>query len=780
MIKIRGARQNNLKSVDVDIPLNKLVLITGVSGSGKSSLAIDTLFAESNRRYFENFSAGTSSTVSHLPRPDVDTVSNILPSVGLLQNLGKKSPRETLASFCEVYNYLKLLFAREGSYWCRESGQKLEALAPNQVVPKIMELKEGTKVEIHAPLSLVNISLDEVLARGFSRVVIDGEVYLLDEAFPEVSKANQENISVVIDRVKLKSNSKQRLLEAVESAYALSDSSVEVFLSDENKALSFSEKIHSSGLVFLPLAPEILSFNSIKGACPTCSGLGTVDGKVCKDCGGTRLGPQARSVKLNDVFFSDLISKTVGEVLEILNAWLSEGTWQNSTIPLIEQSIERLSSLDKLSLSYLSLISSIDKLSTGEFQRLRLARQLSGDFSGVLYVLDEPSRGLDPKTLEVLISGLRELIEKGNSVLVVDHKRSLIEAADHIIDIGPEAGRQGGEVVFDGDTEGFKVSETLTAQFLSGKSKIFKGNNNPAGSSINFSNISLESFKFDDFKLPLNQLVAITGRSGSGKTLLARNVIYPFLNGKVLPNAVLSGADEVKKVRFINSHSLGDNPRSTVVTAVGAFDSLRSLYAQLPEAKKRGWNESRFSYNNKEGRCPVCEGRGEIKINMDFLLPVYKLCESCRGSRFAAEISDVKFKGYSLVDVMNMSVKEAAKVFSAIKHLNEKLNLLEDVGLSYLKLGQATRTLSGGEKQRIDLIRELNRTISGGSLIIIDEASAGLHMSDLDVLLRIFSRLVEQGNSVVLLDHDPDVLEAADHVIKLDIDRIKNYVKLIQ
>ncbi|MCB0318249.1 MAG: hypothetical protein KDD56_05790 [Bdellovibrionales bacterium] len=784
-IEIRGAKQNNLKSISLKIPLNKLVVITGVSGSGKTSLAIETLYAEANRRYLENLSLSSAMGHTSLPRPNVDFISDTLPAIGLFQNFERKTNKETILTFCDTYRLLQVLFAKEGSFWCRKRNIKLSAYTASQVLSAIMQIPENTKIEIYAPVNLSDLSLKELLARGYTRVILDGETFLLDEDFVTITKLNPKNVKVVIDRVKIKKTERQRVFEAVELAYKLSNGEVEVHLTETTRILNFADKIfcETCGITFSTLTPESLSFSSPKGVCLDCSGTGELNLDECKTCKGTRLNQQGMSVAMFGVCFSDLMQKSISEAVEILTDWQREKKLDEAASFLLVEILKKLSAIDSMNLSYLPLKFPLSQLSSGEYQRLRIARQMTERFGGLLYVLDEPSRALDPNSLDLVINSLKELVVRGNTVVVVDHKKAVINAADYIVDIGPGAGASGGNLIFAGDISSMSKTSSLTAKYLANDLKINHRAEKLSKTSqfVNFSSVKVKGYTVSDFCVPLNALSVITGDSGSGKTLLAREIIFPLLSKKKFQSdfgGVVKGADSIIQTKFIEESIVGDNVKSTLVTVADLFDSIRTMFSQLPDAKVRGWDKSRFSYNSKESRCSVCQGNGEIKIEMNLLAPVFKTCELCNGSRYNSEVAAVKFKGFSIQDVMAMSVAEAAKVFLAIPNIQQKLELLEDVGLAYLKLGQATRTLSGGEKQRISLVKDLTKTNLRDHFIIIDEPSTGLHFADLSVLLKLLQKIVEKGNTVLLLDHNTDIIAAAAYYVKLEIDRMKNHIKV--
>ncbi len=900
-IKVKNASENNLKGIDVEIPKNKLVVFTGVSGSGKSSLAFDTIFAEGQRRYVESLSTYARQFLGQLDKPKVDYIDGLSPAIAIDQKSTSNNPRSTVGTVTEIYDYLRLLYARIGTPYCPECGTLIQPQSLDEIVDKVLSLPFGTKIQVLAPIirgkkgeytSLINSFRSE----GFIRVEIDGKIFNLDEDEIELNKTTKHNISLVIDRIVIKENIKSRLAEAVQTALQKADGLVEIKNGDEN--LLFSEKLAcpNCNLSFEELAPRIFSFNLPYGACPACNGLGfhfevNVDllvpdkkkslregaiypwnkgGKAyyqdilacvakhygfsmdtpfeelseeakniilfgsksekiklrypnflgtgydtrttpfsgvvnyykkkydnatsddareevlpymsmipCKTCGGARLKPFALAVRINGVNIHEFCKMSILNAHKFIKSlYLDLDDYKMSIGKQILEEIKaRLNFMIEVGLGYLDLARMASTLSGGEAQRIRLATQIGSGLSGVLYVLDEPSIGLHQRDNDRLISTLFKLRNLGNTLIVVEHDEDTIRSADYIVDIGPKAGLQGGEIIAKGSVEDIQnAKNSITGKYLKGELKIptpttlRKGN----GEFLEVKNAYLNNLKNIDVKIPLGKIVGITGVSGSGKSTLMNDLIhqyskYVFSKNLPKPQGVdeILGFENIDKVIDIDQSPIGRTPRSNPATYTGVFDHIRALFAMTNEAKARGYKQGRFSFNTKGGRCEACSGDGYKKIEMNFLSDVYVKCAVCQGKRYNRETLEVKYKGKDISDVLNMSVDEALDFFSNIPKIKRRLQTLYDVGLDYIKLGQSATTLSGGEAQRIKLASELNKISTGKTLYLLDEPSVGLHWWDLDKLAKILNRLADAGNTILIIEHNLDLIKICDHIIDL-------------
>lgn len=901
-IKVKGAKEHNLKNINVDIPKNKLVVITGVSGSGKSSLAFDTIFAEGQRRYVESLSSYARQFLGQLDKPDVESIEGLSPAISIDQKSTSHNPRSTVATVTEVYDYLRLLYARVGIPHCHVCGETIKPQTIDQIIDQILSLKEDTKAHILAPLIQGKKGEYQALFRallneGFARVRIDKKTYLLEEEI-KLEKNFKHDIELIVDRVIIKKQSKSRIADSVSLALKRGDGIVIVEDLDEKEDYIFSEKLacpHGHGSI-PEISPRAFSFNSPYGACPTCHGLGhnaefdskliipdmdksLVEGAIlpwaktnnvyykqlleslakhfkfkldeswsklpkkiqeiilhgtddeeikfkvdswdgdevwtykghfegvlnqlkrryeetesekhkedlesymtktpCADCKGKRLKPDLLSVTVGDVSISDLCFYSIKQAMDFFVNLPSKFSSKEKTIAhqLLIEIKSRLKFLIDVGLDYLSLDRSANTLSGGEAQRIRLATQIGSGLSGVLYVLDEPSIGLHQRDNTRLLNTLKRLQELGNTLLVVEHDEETIREGDWLIDIGPYAGLHGGKVVAEGRiSDIIAESNSITGEFLSGKRKITvpKNRRDGNGKHLEVIGAKLNNLKNLNIKLPLGKFVAVTGVSGSGKSSLVNDLLFEFLQHKIYgttkrPEQItdVKGIENLDKVIVIDQSPIGRTPRSNPATYTGLFDTVREIFSMTNEAKARGYQPGRFSFNVKGGRCEACRGEGLNEIEMNFLPSVFVTCEVCKGARYNRETLEVKFKGSSISDVLNMTVEEALVFFDAVSKAKNKLQTLLDVGLGYIKLGQPATTLSGGEAQRVKLAEQLSRRSTGKTIYLLDEPTVGLHWHDVDHLLTVLNRLVDTGNTVVVIEHNLDVIKQADWVIDL-------------
>ena len=901
-ISVRGAREHNLKNINVDIPRDKLVVITGVSGSGKSSLAFDTIYAEGQRRYVESLSAYARQFLDMMEKPDVDHISGLSPAISIEQKTTSKNPRSTVGTVTEIYDYLRLLFARAGTPYSPATGLPIEAQQVQDMVDRVMRLKENTRAYILAPIvrdrkGEYRKEFQELAKLGFQRVRVDGELFNLDEP-PELDKKFRHNIEVVVDRIVVKQGLEPRLADSLRTSLDLADgiTLIETLGSEEevSEEITFSEKFACpvSGFTIPEIEPRLFSFNAPYGACPKCDGLGVelffderlivpdqslsvwdgalapwrkgrspyylqtiesiskhygfdqklswgkLDQKIkdiflrgsgdeeiefrydeggrvynlsrsfegvipnmdrrykatdsswvkeeferyqnnrpCVTCSGFRLKPEALAVRIGDLHVGNVVRMSIKEA----SAWVKEipkklSNQGNEIARVILKEIEeRLGFLNNVGLGYLTLSRNSGTLSGGESQRIRLASQIGSGLTGVLYVLDEPSIGLHQRDNNRLLTTLKNLRDQGNTVIVVEHDEEAIRDADYVFDIGAGAGVHGGNVVAEGTPkEIIKNPESITGQYLSGKRKISipqirrQGN----GKCISIQNATGNNLQGINVDFPLGQFICVTGVSGSGKSTLTIETLFKnasmTLNGAKqtpAPCDNIKGLEYLDKVIDIDQRAIGRTPRSNPATYTGAFTPIREWFAGLPESKTRGYKPGRFSFNVKGGRCEACHGDGLIKIEMHFLPDVYVTCETCKGKRYNRETLEVRFKGKSIADILDMTVEEAEKFFMAVPSIREKMVALNRVGLGYIKVGQQATTLSGGEAQRVKLSKELSKRSTGKTLYILDEPTTGLHFEDVKKLLEVLHELVNQGNTVIVIEHNLDVVKTADHVV---------------
>jgi len=849
-ILITGARVHNLKNVDVQIPRDKLVVITGLSGSGKSSLAFDTIFAEGQRRYMETFSSYARGYIGTMQRPDVDKITGLSPVISIDQKTTSRNPRSTVGTVTEVYDFLRLLFARAADAYSYVSGEKMVQYTDDQIIDLILREYAGQKVLVLAPM--VNNRkghykelFDTIRRKGYLHVRVDGEVQEITPGM-KLDRYKNHTIEVVVDRLKLKGENEEdlkRLRATVDKAMTQGDGVMALTLPNpsskgENTPPSKGERegvryfsrhlmCPSTGMSYAEPAPHPFSFNSPQGWCPTCRGLGKVksgletresdNGELdnilrdddnwytrmleyvqqpedekeekeevwceCPTCKGQRLNREALSFRIADRNIAELSAMDITD----LRAWLMNVPAKLSNKqraiaePIIKEITSRLGFMLSVGLSYLSLSRSSDSLSGGENQRIRLATQVGSKLVNVLYILDEPSIGLHQRDNQRLIDSLKQLRDMGNSVIVVEHDEDMMRQADYIIDIGPKAGRLGGHIVFSGTPAELRKADTLTAKYLRGElSATLESGAASRESSPDYLTLSGcrgNNLKNVDVSFPLGQMIAITGVSGSGKSTLINQTLYPILSQhfyrslrKPLAYDSIEGLEHIDKVIAVDQSPIGRTPRSNPATYTGVFTDIRTLFAQLPESKIRSWKAGRFSFNNSGGRCEECSGNGYKTIQMHFLPNVYVPCEVCGGQRYNRETLEARFKGKSIADVLDMTINQAVEFFDSQPYILKKIKTLQDVGLGYIKLGQSSTTLSGGESQRVKLATELARPGTGKTLYILDEPTTGLHFEDVRVLMGVLRRLVDKGNTVIIIEHNPDVIRSCDYLIDMGPD----------
>jgi excinuclease ABC subunit A len=851
-ILITGARVHNLKNVDVRIPRDKLVVITGLSGSGKSSLAFDTIFAEGQRRYMETFSSYARGYIGTMQRPDVDKITGLSPVISIDQKTTSRNPRSTVGTVTEVYDFLRLLFARAADAYSYASGEKMVQYTDDQILDLILREYAGQKVLILAPM--VNNRkghykelFETIRRKGFLHVRVDGEVQEIYSGM-KLDRYKNHTIEAVVDRLKLgerregdeASEDLKRLRASVDQAMRMGDGVMAVCAhsaqamrreGDEARGEGiryFSRHLMcpTTGMSYAEPAPHTFSFNSPQGWCPTCRGLGKVKGErleakgeeelnniikddenwytrmleyvqqpedemeekeetwcECPTCKGQRLSREALSFRIADKNIAELSAMDITD----LRAWLMNVPAKLSNKqraiaePIIKEIISRLGFMLSVGLSYLSLSRSSDSLSGGENQRIRLATQVGSKLVNVLYILDEPSIGLHQRDNQRLIDSLKQLRDMGNSVIVVEHDEDMMRQADYIIDIGPKAGRLGGHIVFEGTPAELQKADTLTAKYLRGElSATLPLASSPLAlspNSITLRGCRGNNLKGVDVSFPLGQMIAVTGVSGSGKSTLINQTLYPILSQHFyrslqapLAYDSIEGIEYIDKVIGVDQSPIGRTPRSNPATYTGVFTDIRNLFAQLPESKIRSWKAGRFSFNNSGGRCEECSGNGYKTIQMNFLPNVYVPCEVCGGQRYNRETLEARFKGKSIADVLDMTINQAVEFFDSQPNILKKIKTLQDVGLGYIKLGQSSTTLSGGESQRVKLATELARPSTGKTLYILDEPTTGLHFEDVRVLMGVLRQLVDKGNTVIIIEHNPDVIRSCDYLIDMGPD----------
>lgn len=907
-IEVWGAREHNLKNIDIAIPKNKLVVITGISGSGKSSLAFDTIFAEGQRRYMESFSAYARQFMGDMERPDVDKISGLSPVISIEQKTTNKNPRSTVGTITEVYDFMRLLFARAGEAFSYNTGKKMVKWSEDEIVQNIFERFGDEKLSVLAPLvrgrkGHYRELFEDMRKKGFLKVRVDGEIRDL-VAKMQVDRYKIHDIELVVDRLEVKTQQRARLSDSIQKALQMGNDLMFLLLQKNNQVVQYSRRLMctDTGISYEEPSPNSFSFNSPYGACPHCKGMGKVysvsiekiipdftlsvnnsaivplgeerdvyafrqvqrlakkykfsldvpvselsesalnlllygstekremaineddewgtspeiyenendnkeyEGIVnmvnrwfrsshsseyirnwaeqfmqlneCPECHGTRLKKESLWFKIDGKNISELSDFNLDELMEWFNGIELRMSEKQNLIAkdVLKEIRDRIQFLLEVGLNYLSLSRPSRSLSGGESQRIKLATQIGSKLQGITYILDEPSIGLHQRDNHRLIQALKNLRDIGNSVLVVEHDKDIMLAADYLIDIGPSAGENGGKIVANGRPEDLLKLNTLTSSYLNGKKEITvppkrrEGN----GQSINLSKVSGNNLKNIDVSFPLGKFICVTGVSGSGKSTLVNDTLYPILshhvyNSKIqaLPHGKVSGLEYIDKVVEIDQTPIGRTPRSNPATYCGFFTDIRTLFAAVPEAKIRGYKPGRFSFNVKSGRCEVCQGGGMRVIEMNFLPDVYVKCEKCNGKRYNRETLEIRYKGKSISDVLEMSVDEAVEFFKNVPYLYRKIKVLQEVGLGYVTLGQSATTLSGGEAQRVKLSTELSKRDTGRTFYILDEPSTGLHFQDIALLLQVLNKLVDRGNTVLVIEHNLDIIKVADHIIDL-------------
>lgn len=793
-IVIKGAREHNLKDIYLEIPRNKFVVITGVSGSGKSSLAFDTIYAEGQRRYVESLSAYARQFLEGIDKPDVDSIEGLSPAISIDQKSTTKNPRSTVGTITEIYDYLRLLFTRIGHPYCWHCGREITAQTVQQIADSVMSLPSGTRFQILAPIvrgrkGEYKKELFEMRRSGYSKVRINGAIFDLSEDI-NLKKNKRHTIEIVVDRLLLKEGIGGRLTDSLEMAMRLTGGIVVVNDMDRGKDTLYSERlacIHC-GISYPEISPRFFSFNSPHGACHICNGLGVIGktdseldiddyigARICPLCKGSRLRKEALSVKINGSSIAEISRMSIKDALIFFlrvkltekEAFISER--------IIKEIRERLGFMIHVGLDYLTIDREAPTLSAGEAQRIRLATQIGSTLVGVLYILDEPSIGLHQRDNRRLLDTLSRLRDLGNTVLVVEHDEETMRRADYLIDMGPGAGPYGGEVVAKGNIKDIISQGSLTGMYLKGdllipvptRRRVPKGY-------LRILEPKENNLKGMDIDMPLCVFTCITGVSGSGKSTLIFEVLYKSLtqilyHSRERPgkHKGIKGIEMIDKVIEIDQSPIGKTPRSNPATYTGLFSHIRGLFSRLSEARIRGYRAGRFSFNLKGGRCEACEGGGLIKIEMHFLPDVYVTCDICKGKRYNRETLDIRYKGKNIAEVLDMTVSEALEFFRDIPHVRAILQTLNSVGLGYITLGQSATTLSGGEAQRVKLSKELSKRATGRTLYILDEPTTGLHFADIDRLLDVLNRLVDAGNTVVVIEHNLDVIKTADYIIDL-------------
>jgi len=794
-IIIKGAREHNLKNIDLVIPREKFVVITGLSGSGKSSLAFDTIYAEGQRRYVESLSAYARQFLEQMSKPDVDMIEGLSPAISIEQKTTSRNPRSTVGTVTEIYDYLRLLFARIGRPFCYRCGKEISAQTVQQMVDKVLALPRGTRIQVLSPIvrgrkGEYRKEFAEMRGRGFVRARIDGEIIDLEREIV-LDKNKKHTIEIVVDRLLLKRDIedklRKRLTDSIEIALRMAEGLVVISQIDGDDIL-FSERLAciDCGISYPELAPRFFSFNSPHGACPECDGLGIKNWYEeepgiripCPSCLGARLRKEALSVKIEGRSIADVTRLSIKSAIEFFDSLKLTRRESYIAQRILKEIRERLHFLSNVGLDYLTLDREAATLSGGEGQRIRLATQIGSSLVGVLYVLDEPSIGLHQRDNVRLLATLKRLRDMGNTVLVVEHDEETIREADYVIDMGPGAGVHGGEIVATGTPEEIIGNKnSLTGRYLARELTIsLPKRHRKAQRYLTIEGARKNNLKDIDVSIPIGLFTAITGVSGSGKSSLLFEVLYRNLANRLDRKGKereldgcrsIVGLDEFDKIINIDQSPIGRTPRSNPATYTGLFTHIRDLFAQLPESRVRGYRAGRYSFNVKGGRCEACQGDGLIKIEMHFLPDVYVTCEECKGKRYNRETLDIRYKGKNIADVLDMTVAQAIEFFSPIPIIRHKLETLRDVGLDYIKLGQAATTLSGGEAQRVKLSRELSKRATGRTIYILDEPTTGLHFADIQRLLDVLNRLVDAGNTVVVIEHHPDVIKNADYIIDL-------------
>jgi excinuclease ABC subunit A len=805
-IVIKGAREHNLKNINLSIPREKITVITGPSGSGKSSLAIDTIYAEGQRRYVESLSVYARQFLEQLQKPDVDLIEGLSPSIAIEQKTVTKSPRSTLGTITEIYDYMRVLYTRIGKPYCYNCGLPISTQEAQNIICSIMSFPSGTRMQILAPIvrdrkGEYKKELYEMLQDGFVRSRIDGKMVDLTEDI-KLKKQQRHTIEIVIDRLIIRPGIERQVRNAIDSALKYTDTVI-INLIDENRDIPFSRTMACSkcGISYPEINPRFFSFNSRYGACPRCKGIGIegmsddfeVQGSSasgggvideedithlisCKSCKGMRLRKEALSIKIQGVNIAEFSRMSVTDAALFTNTMQLTEREQVIAQRVLKEVKDRLSFLDKVGLGYLTLDRLSLTFSGGEAQRIRLATQMGSSLTGVLYVLDEPSIGLHPRDCRRLLESLSSIRDYGNTVIVVEHDEETMRWADHIVDIGPGAGLRGGWIVAEGSPSEIENNKSsLTGRYLKGELSIpVPDKRRRTKDFIEIKGASEFNLKDIDVKIPLGSFTCVTGISGSGKSTLIFEILYKSLANKLYKSRLIpgrhkeiTGTDKIDRVICVDQSPLGRTPRSNPVTYTGVFSYIRDLFAQLQDSKIRGYTASRFSFNVSGGRCELCHGGGILKVAMHFLPDVYIPCNSCKGKRYNKETLEIRYKGKNIAEVLGMTVSEAIQFFNAIPLIRQKLEILEEVGLGYIQLGQSATTLSGGEAQRVRLSKELGKKATGSTLYLLDEPTTGLHFVDIQKLLDVINSLVDLGNTVVIIEHNADVIKSADYIIDL-------------
>lgn len=793
-IFVKGAKEHNLKNLTLTIPRDAITVITGPSGSGKSSLAIDTIYAEGQRRYVESLSSYARQFLQQMQKPNVDLIEGLSASIAIDQKTAIRNPRSTVGTITEVYDYLRVLFTRLGEPHCYKCGHSIGSQDISTIIKNVCSLPEGSRVQVLAPIvrerkGEYKKELASMLADGFVRARIDGKMVDLTSSFT-LQKSKRHSIEIVIDRLIVKPSIDRGLRQAIEIALRYSDMVI-VNLLDEDRDILYSSKLAcpKCGISYPEIEPMLFSFNSKNGYCPKCKGLGiehsfddeseieaVSNHKPCASCQGKRLRPEATSILIEGKSIADIAKMSALQAKDFLLTLPLTDRQRHICHKVIKEAVDRLSFMQQVGLGYLTLDRTAMSLSGGEAQRIRLAGQLGSALTGVLYVLDEPSIGLHLSDCEKLLQSLMQIRDAGNTVLIVEHDEQTIRSADYIIDMGPGAGKNGGYITASGTLDEIVANKaSLTGRYLSGELRIEMPSENRAPKGfIEIKGANRYNLRNIDVKIPLGVFVCVTGVSGSGKSTLILETLYEavkkYLNHEPIESPFYSsilGIEQIKRCLCVDQSPLGRTPRSNPATYTGIFTPIRDIFAQTKEARMYGFGPSRFSFNVYGGRCEVCQGDGLKKIEMHFLPDVYVTCDVCKGRRYNQETLTVKFKGKSIADVLDMTVNEAVEFFSAIPALRQKLTLLDEIGLGYLRLGQSATTLSGGEAQRIRLAKELAKKPGSDTLYILDEPTTGLHFSDISRLIAIINKLVDMGNTVIVIEHDVDVIKSADWVIDM-------------
>ena len=821
-ILIKGARVHNLKNVTVSIPHRSLTVITGPSGSGKSSLAFDTIHAEGQRRYIETFSTYARQFLEQVEKPDVDELVGLSPTIAILQKTTSYNPRSTVGTVTEIYDHLRVLYSRISKAFCPQCDEPIESLSTQQIVDTILAYPEGTKLSILSPIAREKKGefQKELLSfrqKGFSKVRVNGEMKDLSEPI-KLEKTYKHTIEVVIDRLIVKKSDscfQSRLFDSIDLGLKISKgllTIVEHVASNKTKEHFVSQNFACSKCeIYLPSPePRVFSFNSPLGACKRCDGIGYESfsdseekdsdeesddnhytfHETCRDCNGARLSKESLSFRISGKNISSVCGLPIDRLDDYLTGIQLNDRENKIAAGLIKETRERVGFLKKVGVGYLSLSRPLFSLSGGESQRMRLASQLGSSLVGITYILDEPSIGLHPRDNQLLIQSLKRLRDMGNTVIVVEHDEETMLESDHIIDVGPGAGVVGGSIVVSGNPQTvLKDAHSITGKYLSNRLVVNppkKRRKVDSQKSLRIENVNLHNLTNAKVDLPLGAFTCVTGVSGSGKSSLIIDTLYPLLlnhfHDTEIPKMtakITKGVDQIDKVIEIDQTPIGRSPRSNPATYTGMFGFIRNLFAQLPESALRAFKPGRFSFNVKGGRCDDCEGDGVKKISMSFMPDAFVTCDTCKGARYKADTLQVLYKGKNIAEVLNMSIEEATEFFRNIPSLHDKLKVLNEVGLGYVKLGQSATTLSGGEAQRIKLAKQLSRRSTGKTLFILDEPSTGLHFDDIKKLLNLLQTLVDQGNTVLVIEHNIDVICAADHIIDLGPEGGTNGGKII-